>query len=309
MDELTPQEETATPRRGTMRQTLFALLEIARPKQWVKNFFVFAPLLFAQQVFVPLSLFRTSAAFLLFCLFASCVYMINDIADLERDQKHPEKRTRPLPSGRVSVPTVRIAGILLFLIAAGLSLALSGYFFLTALAYMVLNLIYSFWLRSVVILDGMFIAAGFVLRIVAGAVVIDKVVSDWLYICAIFVSLFLAFCKRRHEILLLGEGNAGAHRSNLKEYSTELLDEIISIVTCATIVTYALYCIDETSPTYSENLKLSIPFVIYGLFRYLYLVHRREEGGNPTELLLSDRPLLLNGFLWLAVVFWVLYSQ
>lgn len=290
-----------------MSNTFRALLEIARPKQWVKNAFVFAPLLFAQEVLNPVNVMRTCFAFIIFSMFSSCVYMINDIADLERDKNHPEKRKRPLPSGRISIFAVQLACMGVFLIAANAAIALSMYMFWAGILYVVINLLYSFWLKSKVILDGMFIAAGFVLRIVAGAFVIGKEVSDWLYICAIFVSLFLAFCKRRHEIIFLGETQAGAHRANLREYSTELLDEIISIVTCATIVTYALYCIDKASPTYSEGLKYTIPFVIYGLFRYLYLVHRKEEGGNPTELLLSDRPLLTNGFLWLAVVFWVLY--
>ncbi len=289
-------------------QSISALIEISRPKQWVKNGFVFAPLIFAQRVFEPFAVAETLLAVVLFCIFSSCVYMINDIADLERDRNHPKKSSRPLPSGRLSITTVVIVctGLLIAsMIAAAL---LDPAFLYIGLIYITINLLYSYAFRSTVILDGMFIAAGFVLRTIAGAVVIDETPSDWLYICALFVSLFLAYCKRRNEIVIL-DTNAANHREILREYSTELLDKIISIVTGATVVTYALYCIDETNPSYSPWMKLTIPFVIYGLFRYLYLVHKKDEGGNPTELLLTDRPLIINGFLWLIVVFWAVYFK
>lgn len=321
-----------------MMQTLLALLEIARPKQWVKNAFVFAALIFAKRIDDPVAVAQSLAAFILFCLFSSCVYMLNDIVDLERDRKHPEKCSRPLPSGRIPVRTVIIADLVLFLIAIAGSILLSNNFLLIGLAYVAANLFYSFQGKSIVILDGMLIALGFVLRTVAGAWVIGVEFSSWLYICAIFVSLFLAFCKRRQEILLLGADNAHDHRAILREYSMKLLDQIIAVVTTATLVTYSLYCIDtldrdriqaqfhQWSPPvapemqapipeeardvtrHSTNMKYTIPFVIYGLFRYLYLVYQRDEGGNPSELLVNDRPLLINGFIWLGVVIWVLYT-
>ena len=222
-----------------------AILEISRPKQWVKNFFIFAPLIFDRQIHNLEALGLTCLAFLLFCVFSSCVYMINDIADLERDRSHPDKKNRPLPAGRISVQTVALFCIGLFCCGSIIAYALSFRFLVIVWFYIILNVLYSFWLRSAVILDGMIIGIGFVLRIYAGAVVIHINVSDWLYICAIFVSLFLAFAKRRHELILLGDETAQNHRAILKEYSTQLLDQIISIVTAATVVTYSLYCIDS----------------------------------------------------------------
>ena len=284
-----------------------ALFEIARPKHWVKNAFVFAPLIFAKRVGDPDSVLQASLAFILFGLFSSCVYMLNDIVDLERDRQHPGKCRRPLPSGRLTIRQVAAAIAACFVVASLGAAALSWKFLLVGWSYGALNVLYSYHCRSIVILDGMFIAAGFVLRAYAGAVVIEADFSDWLYICAIFVSLFLAFSKRRHEILLLGDEQAKDHRAILEEYSLHLLDQIIAIVAAATVVSYSLYCIDFTHPTATGSMKYTLPFVIYGMFRYLYLVYRREEGGNPTELLLSDRPLLLNGLLWLVVVFWALY--
>ncbi|MFB3786754.1 MAG: decaprenyl-phosphate phosphoribosyltransferase [bacterium] len=324
---------------ASLAGTARALWEISRPRQWVKNAFVFAPLLFAKRATDPVALERSLLAFGLFCLFSSCVYMINDIADLERDRRHPQKKNRPLPAGRLGVSTVLAAGAGLLAVAVTGSLLLSWEFAGVGIAYWLIHVAYSFGAKSAVILDGMLIAAGFVLRTYAGAVVIGVIFSDWLYICALFVSLFLAFSKRRHEIILLGEADARNHREILQEYSTQLLDQIIAIVTAATVVSYSLYCIDTTSVKeqtlagkafpgmespapehpgglppqnphgslgYNPRMKYTIPFVIYGLFRYLYLIYRREEGGNPTELLLSDKPLLINGMGWLMAVFWAL---
>lgn len=286
-------------------RTILALIEIGRPKHWVKNAFVFAPLIFDKQFLYLNSVISSLTAFAMFCLFSSFVYMLNDIADLTRDREHPEKRNRPLPSGRLNVFSVMIAMVGLLVVCSAVSYWLSPQFLAIAYIYIVMNILYSFYWKTVVILDGMIIAAGFVLRAYAGAVVIDALFSDWLYICATFISLFLAFSKRRHEIILLGE-EAKNHRVILSKYSIELLDRIISIVTAATIVTYSLYCIDSVSGSQHESMKYTLPFVIYGLFRYLYLVYEKDEGGNPTELLLSDIPLIVNGFLWLGVVFWAL---
>lgn len=290
--------------------TLLALLELSRPKQWTKNVFVFAAIVFSQKITEVDALVQTGIAFILFCVYSSVVYILNDIVDLERDSQHPDKRKRPLPSGRVSVSIAVGTGIGLFLLATFLSYWLiSDRFLMIGLVYIAANIFYSFYGKSIVILDGMLIALGFVLRTIAGAWVIGENPSNWLYICAIFISLFLAFCKRRQEIILLGENNAGNHREILREYSTGLLDQIISIVTAATMVTYSLYCIDSLGIQHQPHvdMRYTIPFVIYGLFRYLYLVYQKDLGGNPSELLLSDSPLLLNGFLWLMVVLWTLY--
>lgn len=311
---------------ASFSHTLFALIEIARPKQWVKNAFLFAPLIFSKEFLSLQSNVRVGLAFILFCLFSSCVYMLNDIADLKHDQEHPKKCKRPLPSGRLTTPTVAFTLVMLLIGCSVVAYWLSPQFLAVAYIYIVMNILYSFYWKSVVILDCMIIAAGFVLRAYAGAVVIGANFSDWLYICATFVSLFLAFSKRRHEIILLGDDKAKEHRMILAEYSIPLLDQIISIVTAATIVSYALYCIDSAKPVVNtvvqsveisqvstgpthENMKYTLPFVIYGVFRYLYLVYRKKEGGNPTELLLSDHHVIINGFIWLAVVFWaVVYS-
>lgn len=288
---------------ASFSHTFLALIEIARPKQWVKNAFLFAPLIFSKEFLSLQSDFRVAVAFILFCLFSSCVYMLNDIADLDHDREHPKKCKRPLPSGRLTAPTVAFTLVTLLIGCSVVAYWLSPQFLAVAYIYIVMNILYSFYWKSVVILDCMIIAAGFVLRAYAGAVVIGADFSDWLYICATFVSLFLAFSKRRHEIILLGDDKAKEHRMILAEYSIPLLDQIISIVTAATIVSYALYCIDH------ENMKYTLPFVIYGLFRYLYLVYRKKEGGNPTELLLSDHHVIINGFIWLGVVFWaVVYN-
>ncbi|MBI1389305.1 MAG: decaprenyl-phosphate phosphoribosyltransferase [bacterium] len=298
---------TDTSAGGTAR----ALIELARPRQWVKNAFVFAPIIFDKRINDASAFSGAAAAFVLFCMYSACVYMMNDIADLERDRLHPKKRNRPLPSGRLSVKTAAAACLILLTAAIACSAALSRDFLLVGLAYFASNILYSFWCRSIVILDGMIIALGFLLRLYAGAVVIGALVSNWLYLCGLFVSLFLAFCKRRHEIILLGDGNAPGHRAILKEYSTQYLDQIISIVTASTAVTYSLYCLDKSQlgAAPHSSIMLTIPFVLYGLLRYLYLVYQKEEGGNPSELLVSDKPILINGVLWLGVVLWAIYIK
>ncbi|MFH1738625.1 MAG: decaprenyl-phosphate phosphoribosyltransferase [bacterium] len=288
-----------------------ALLETARPQQWIKNLFVFAALVFSHELFHLTPCLRASVAFVVFCLFSSSVYFLNDVVDIERDRSHPDKRNRPLPSGRLSVRAALVASAFLTLLAGGISLiALNPWFLAVAVTYVLINIAYSFHLKSVVLLDCMAVAGGFVLRTYAGAIAIGAVMSDWLYLCALLIALFLAFCKRRHEVALLRE-SAADHRGILDEYPLEFLDQLIAILTGATLVSYSLYTLDEkviSGLGRGEGLKLTIPFVIYGLLRYHYLVYRHQEGGNPTDLLLRDKPLMVNFALWLVVILIIFYS-
>ncbi len=278
-----------------------------RPRQWTKNAFVFAALVFDEKLTqVPL-LTRTLAAFLWFCLISSAVYIVNDLADRERDRAHPTKRLRPLASGQLS-PRVAIGA------AMGMAaIALAGAFVLepalgwVVLAYLLLNLAYSFYLKNVVIVDVMSIAAGFVLRVLAGVVVVQVArFSPWLYVCTTLLALFVGLGKRRHEIILLAE-NANFHRAILDHYTVPFLDQLISLVTSTTVVAYSLYTFSAPNLPPNHLMMLTIPFVLYGLFRYLYLIHVRGLGGAPDELLLQDGPLLLSVLLWAASVVAILY--
>jgi len=284
------------------------VFQIIRPAQWAKNTVLFAALIFSKHLFVPKDTFAVLAAFAFFCCVASGAYVMNDLRDCERDRQHPLKRLRPLPAGRIRQGTAVI--LCLALMATGLlgaALLGSGFFLLT-LFYLLLQVAYTFSFKEMVILDVMSIATGFVIRAVAGGVVIGVPVSPWLIICTFLLALFLGFSKRRHELVLL-EDRATDHRVALREYGEYFLDQMISVVTASTVVAYAIY---TASPEVQEKLGtdklyLTIPFVLYGIFRYLYLVHQREEGGNPTQLLLSDRPLLIDVLLWIVAASLLLY--
>lgn len=274
-----------------------------RPSNWVKNLVVFAALIFAQVYTDPHEVLLAVITFVAFCFGTSAVYIINDIFDRENDKKHPLKSTRPIASGKLSIP----AAILIAIILAVISLVLASYCNaltgLTLLAYMILNMAYSAYLKHVVIIDVMTIAVGFVLRAVAGGLAIEVPVSPWLLVCTILLALFLGFGKRRHELALL-DAEAINHRKALADYSVPFLDQMISVVTASTVVAYAFYTL---SPEVVENfgthwLSVTIPFVLYGIFRYLYLIFHKEMGGNPTRLMLTDLPLLLCVLLWLVTV-------
>jgi 4-hydroxybenzoate polyprenyltransferase len=298
----------AEKRRTRYPTTLLALLEATRPRQWIKNLLLFAPLLFAKKLGDPARLLQSLSAFALFCFLSGVVYLLNDILDLDRDRLHPLKSRRPLASGRLSLTTALSGAIVLFTLALAASFTLSLPFGAVGLIYVLLNLVYSLWLKEVVILDVMVIAFGFVLRALAGAVAINVEISPWLILCTILLSLFLAFCKRRQELETLVEG-AGDHRASLREYSVGFLDQMISIVTASTVVSYCFYTF---SPEVEHKLGtrylfLTIPFVLYGIFRYLYLVHQKGHGGSPTAALLTDRPLLLSVALWALVAALALY--
>ncbi len=246
--------------------------------------------------------------FFFFSFAASGMYIFNDIIDIQQDRLHPIKSKRPLPAGKLSVPVARTASILLILVGVVSSFLLERDFGIAVTSYVVLNVLYSLKLKEVVILDVMTIAAGFVLRVVAGALLIGVPTSEWLIICTILLSLFLGFSKRRHEITILEE-QANTHREVLKQYSPYFLDQMISIVTASTVMSYTLYTIsDETVKKFNTNLLIyTVPFVLYGIFRYLYLIHRKEEGGNPTKIALTDVPLLVNIILWIATASMIIY--
>jgi 4-hydroxybenzoate polyprenyltransferase len=280
---------------------LVNLLKTMRPKQWPKNVFIFTALVFVEKLFTPSPLLKTIAAFILFCLTSSAVYLINDVVDIEKDRQHPTKRLRPLASGQLK-PSAAIAA----LVTLPLSFLLDPYFGLVALAYLLTMIFYSFVLKNIIILDVLTVAAGFVLRAVAGAVVISVPISPWLYVCTTLLALFIGISRRRHELVLLAE-NANEHRASLDEYSLPLLDQMIAVVTSATIIAYSLYTFSAPNLPPNHAMMLTIPFVLYALFRYLYLIHVENKGGTPEEIFLSDLPMMVTLGLWALAVIAVLY--
>jgi len=285
-----------------------ALVVSLRPYQGIKNLVVLAALAFSKHLFDTDAAARAALAFLVFCALASAVYLVNDILDLERDRLHPAKRTRPIASGQLPVGVARIAAAVLLVVALAGSLALGPGFRICAGSYAVLGIVYSLFLKHAVILDVLTVALGFVLRAVAGAVAIGVHFSPWLVVCTLLLALFLALAKRRHELVSLDD--AAAHRSSLAEYSPYLLDQMIAVVTASCLTAYAFYTLaPETVEKYkTERLALTIPFVIYGIFRYLYLVHRHEQGGSPGDVLLTDRPLLATVALWAVAMVLIVYT-
>jgi 4-hydroxybenzoate polyprenyltransferase len=285
-----------------------ALWVSLRPAQWTKNLLIFAALIFSQNLFNGAMVAKTVAGFFLFCAVSSGVYLLNDIYDLESDRLHPTKRYRPLAAGELSVATARRTSLLLM--GSGLlgSLLLAPAFGAAAAAYLAIQLAYIWRLKETVILDVFCVATGFVIRAAAGGLVIAVPISSWLIVCAIMLSLFLALAKRRHELTLLAQ-EAPGHRPSLKEYSPALLDQMIAVVTASTLMSYTLYTLsDVTIEKFgSDNLKYTIPFVLYGILRYLYLVHRRQMGGEPERALLTDKPLLLTILLYGIAVTIILY--
>jgi 4-hydroxybenzoate polyprenyltransferase len=287
---------------------LGALLASLRPRQWTKNLLVFAGLIFSRGLHEPALVARATAAFVLFCLLSGGVYLLNDVFDAERDRAHPQKRHRPVASGRLPPGLAAGAGVLLLVGASAVAFLLSARFGAVAVAYAVLLSAYSAGLKHVVIVDTLIIAGGFVLRALAGVVVLDIDLSSWLFLCSVLLALFLTFGKRRHELLAL-EGGASDHRPILSEYSPQLLDQMIAVVTASTLMAYALYTMaPETHARLgTDRLPLTIPLVLYGILRYLYLLYRRDLGGNPSEHLLTDRALLIDVALWGAAVVFILY--
>jgi 4-hydroxybenzoate polyprenyltransferase len=278
-----------------------------RPRQWPKNAFVFVALFFDGKLLDAESLLRTTAAFILLCLMSSAVYLMNDLSDIEADRQHPTKRLRPLPAGQLS-PTVAAIAAVLFAVGSLIAgYLLSPEFALILLTYLLSQIAYTYWLKNVVLFDVLIVTLGFVLRIAAGVAVIEvERFSPWLYLFGGFLALFLVLGKRRHELILLGD-EAGKHRKILSEYNLDLIDRMLSLVTTSALVFYSLYTfLAEGLPT-NHTMMLTIPFLMYGIFRYLYLIHVRQEGGAPEEIALRDRPLQATIALFALTVFIVIY--
>ena len=273
------------------------LLKTMRPKQWTKNAFVYAGVVFDRHLLQFQPMLLATMAFVLFCAVSSAVYLLNDLVDIEKDKLHPRKRLRPLPSGKLKKKYAIAALIILVAVSLPAGFVLQPYFGGVLLAYFVMQIAYCFYLKNVVIIDVFTIATGFVLRAVGGALVIGVDVSPWLLVCTMLLALFQGLAKRRHELILLAEG-ASNHRHILEEYSSELVQEMISVVTSAVIIAYSLYTITAENLPKNHLMALTIPFVLYAIFRYLYLVYRKDEGGSPEELLLKDMPLLACIVLW-----------
>ncbi|MGD8238248.1 MAG: decaprenyl-phosphate phosphoribosyltransferase [Armatimonadota bacterium] len=285
------------------------LLRTMRPGQWIKNLVVFAGVIFARQLDDPPSVGIAVAAFCVFCGLSSAVYIVNDLADAEHDSRHPLKRHRPLASGTLRRGNAAAAAIVLGVVGLGAAFWLGWAFGLVALSYAIVSLAYSLSLQRVVILDAFCVASGFVLRALGGAVVIEVAISEWLLVCTILLALFLALSKRRHELVLLRE-EAPAHRDILAHYTPRLLDQMIAVVTSSTVMGYCLYTMwpDTVEKFGTTRLIYTIPFVLFGVFRYLYLVHRRDAGGRPERVLLTDPPLLIDVVCWIVAVLVILYA-
>ncbi len=299
-----PSSTAGVPGRSIALNLLISL----RPAQWTKNLLVFAGLLFGRRLFVLRADLAAAAAFAIFCAMSGVVYLVNDVMDRDNDRRHPLKAQRPIASGALPVATALAVAGGLGSVALVAAFALGRLFGLTALSYLGLLLLYSGPLKHIVIIDVLTIAIGFVLRAVGGAVAVEVAFSDWLLVCTILLALFISLAKRRHELVMLANG-ATSHRPILGEYSPYLLDQMIAVVTASTLVAYIFYTISpETQQKFgTTGLELTIPFPLYGIFRYLYLVHRREGGGSPADLLVTDRPLLICVALWVLAVVLIVY--
>ena len=288
-------------------QSLIALIKTMRPKQWTKNGILFAALVFDAKLLTPVYLFQTVLGFVLFCLISGVVYTINDLVDVEKDRRHPQKRTRPLASGTLSTRFAIAAAVVIGGGSLAIGFWLNAIFAWILTGYLALQIAYSFKLKQVVLLDVMTIAAGFVLRVGAGVPLVDaERFSPWLYICTTLLALFLGLGKRRGELLLLKD-DAHNHRTTLRSYNLPFLDQLISVVTSSTVLAYALYTFSAPNLPENHTMMLTIPFVIYGIFRYLFLVHVRHWTMPPDEVLLKDRPSQINIVLWGVLAVIILY--
>lgn len=288
---------------------LSPLVRSLRPAQWVKNVFVLAPIVFAEELLHLPLLARAGLAFATFCAAASAIYLVNDLGDRQEDRLHPLKRDRPIAAGELSVGAARMAALVLGIAAFAGAWSLGEEFSLILAVYLGVNLLYSHGLKKVVILDVMLVAAGYVFRVMAGGAAIEVEVSRWLLLCTIFLALFLILSKRRHELLLLAD-DAGEHRSVLHHYNSEFLDQMINVVTASAVVSFALYAMDEGTVERfgSDRLIYTLPLVLFGIFRYLFLIYQKHDRRNPTEALLTDVPFVVNIVLWGVAVLWIVYA-
>lgn len=286
-----------------------SLVRSLRPAQWAKNLFVLAPLVFGGLLRDEDAVLSAFLALVAFCAASSSIYLVNDIRDREEDRLHPLKRLRPIAAGTLPMPTAVAATAVLAGVALAIAVWLGTGFAVVLGTYLVLNVLYTFWFKHMVILDVMSIGLSFVLRVEAGGQAASVEVSRWLFLCTIFLSLFLAFSKRRHEITLLAEAASGQRRV-LDHYSPAFLDQMINVVTASSVLAYALYAVaPETVEKYgTQNLIYTIPLVLYGIFRYLYLMYQRPGERNPTEAILRDGPFLINILLWGLAVVWIVYG-
>ena len=283
------------------------LLKTMRPKQWAKNVFVLAAIVFDRQLTDINALAVTIGGVIIFCLLSSTVYIFNDIADVEGDRQHPKKRHRPIASGKLPITTARIAAIAILVICFPAAYFLSPNFALIAVIYFIMNLLYSTWLKHIPLIDVMIIATGFVLRVVAGVSLVQvERFSPWLYVCTSLLALFIGFGKRRSELVLLAEG-ANSHRKVLDGYTIELLDQLIVMVCGSTLMAYTLYTVFAPNLPDNNAMMLTIPFVLYAMFRYLYMVQVKAAGGAPEDLVMTDRPLQASIALWGTAVLIIFY--
>ncbi|TET97024.1 MAG: decaprenyl-phosphate phosphoribosyltransferase [Candidatus Zixiibacteriota bacterium] len=287
---------------------LLALLKLARPPQWLKNGIILLALIFAGEMTHPKKVELALLAIAIFCLLSSAVYTFNDLIDRKNDRKHPLKKNRPIASGKVSIGTAVTVVVILGSVGLAAAWLINTNFFITAVVFLGFNLLYTLWLKNIVIVDVMAVALSFVVRAYAGAFAIDVPASKWMLINTLLLALFLGFGKRRHELIVLEEG-AAAHRKILGKYSPYLLDQLIAVVTPSVLVMYMLYSFstEVSLKLGTQNLFATIPFVVYGLFRYLYLIHKEEKGGSPTHVLISDLPIMITVLLWLITSSLVLY--
>jgi 4-hydroxybenzoate polyprenyltransferase len=290
---------------------LLKLILLIRPKQWLKNFFVFAPIIFAGQLLSFDHFFKNVIAFLAFCGVSSLVYIINDITDIESDRIHKKKRFRPLASGEVTINQAKIFFLIIAVITTFLCYKTNIYFSSIVIIYFVINLLYSLWVKDIVILDVFFISFGFMLRVIAGAAAIDVSISSWMILTTIFISLFLAISKRRAELSQIDSESIDKQRKVLSYYDITFTDQMNTIAATGTIICYALYTVSEkaTSTFHTDNLIYTTPFVIYGIFRYLYLLHKKNLGENPEQIVTKDIPLIINLILWFIFSVIIIYKQ
>jgi len=284
------------------------ILKSLRPTQWTKNLLLFAALIFSENLLNFSMLVNVFLGFILFSFAAGGIYIINDVIDIENDKNHPEKSRRPIAAGKLRKSKALIAGIVIILLSIIISFLFSPQFSYVLTAYILLQILYSFILKNVIILDVFVIATGFVLRAVGGAEIIKVPISSWLLICATLLALFLALGKRKKEVVI-SQNSDFVHRKILYEYSSQLLDQMISVVTSSTVIAYTLYTLStETIQKFgTKNLVFTMPFVLYGILRYLYLIYTKEEGGSPEKILINDKPLLINILLYLLSVFFIIY--